>query len=158
MDLAEVTVTTLLSVEVKERTRCSLENHPPTIGIPRAKTIYDYNSVAYLRSKVYPASSKMSSSKPRSHISKEQAMEETQYSIRVQTGDRKGAGTDAKVSLTITGNEAMHVGHVHEESVGICSSRLTVATSTRVYPLKPRIKQLQTSFTFPLSQPFVPNC
>lgn len=118
LDLADVTVTTLLSVEVKERTRCSLENHPPTIGIPRAKTIYDYNSVAYLRSKVYPASSKMSSSKPRSHISKEQAMEETQYSIRVQTGDRKGAGTDAKVSLTITGTKGRTKPKVLEKWYG----------------------------------------
>ena len=103
MDLADVTVTSLLSIDVGERTRCSLNHHPPTIDIPSAKTVYDYNSIAYLRTKIYPTSSKMSSKRPRSHVSKEQGVEGAVYSVRVKTGNRKGAGTDAKVFLTITG-------------------------------------------------------
>jgi len=105
LDLADVTVTSLLPIEVAERTRCSLSHRPHTIDIPPAETIYDYNSIAYLRSKIYPTSHKMSSSKPRPVLSKEQAMEGATYSIRVRTGNRKGAGTDAKVSLTITGTK-----------------------------------------------------
>lgn len=103
LDLALVTITSLLSVSVVERTRCSLDNHPSTISIPSAQTIYDYNSIPHLRSKVYPSSNKMSSSKPRSEVSKQHACEGARYSVRVRTGNRKGAGTDAKVSLTITG-------------------------------------------------------
>lgn len=103
LDLADVTVTSPLPIEVVERTRCSLSHRPPTIDIPSADTIYDYNSIAYLRSKVYPTSHKMSSSKPRSEVAKAQTTEAARYSIRVRTGNRKGAGTDANVSLTITG-------------------------------------------------------
>ena len=103
LDLALVTMTSLLSVAVVERTRCSLDNHPSTISIPPAQTIYDYNSISYLRSKVYSSSNKMSSNKPRSAVCKQDACEGARYSVRVRTGNRKGAGTDAKVSLTITG-------------------------------------------------------
>lgn len=105
LDLALVTMTSLLSVAVVERTRCSLDNHPSTISIPPAQTIYDYNSISYLRSKVYSSSNKMSSNKPRSAVCKQHASEGARYSVRVRTGNRKGAGTDAKVSLTITGTK-----------------------------------------------------
>ena len=103
MDLADVIVTSLLPIDIAECTRYSIDHHPSTIDIPSAKTIYDYNSIAYLRSKVYPISKKMSSARPRSHVAKEQGMEEAAYSVRVRTGNRKGAGTDVKVSLIITG-------------------------------------------------------
>lgn len=103
LDLADVTVTSLLAVDIVERTRCSMNHRPPSIGIPSAETIYDYSSIPYLRSKVYPTSRMMSSSKPRSKEIKEQAASAVRYCIWVRTGNRKGAGTDAKVSLTITG-------------------------------------------------------
>lgn len=103
LDLADVTLTSLLHVDVVERTRCSMDHHPPSVNIPSAETIYDYNSIPYLRSNVYPISRMMSSSKPRTKESEEQATSEVSYCIRVKTGNRKGAGTDAKVSLTITG-------------------------------------------------------
>lgn len=103
LDLADVTVTSLLPIEVGERTRSSLDNRPPSLGILPCQTIYDYTSIAYLRSKVYPASNKLSSKKPRRKISSEQVIDGAVYSIRVKTGNRKGAGTDAKVTLTITG-------------------------------------------------------
>ena len=103
LDLADVTVTSLLAVDIVERTRCSMDHHPPSVDIPSAETIYDYNSIPYLRSKVYPTSRMMSSSRPRAKEVKEQAASGVSYCIRVRTGNRKGAGTDAKVSLTITG-------------------------------------------------------
>ncbi|KAJ7337200.1 arachidonate 5-lipoxygenase [Desmophyllum pertusum] len=106
LDLADVTLTSLLPIDVVERTRCSLSHHPVSIDIPSpAETIYDYNSIPYLRSKIYPTSNLMSSSKPRRKESKEQACSGARYCIRVRTGNRKGAGTDAKVALTITGTK-----------------------------------------------------
>lgn len=105
LDLADVTVTSLLPIEVGERTRSSLDHRPPSLAILPCQTIYDYTSIAYLRSKVYPASNKLSSKKPRRKISSEQVIDGAVYSIRVKTGNRKGAGTDAKVSLTITGTK-----------------------------------------------------
>ncbi|XP_068692122.1 allene oxide synthase-lipoxygenase protein-like isoform X2 [Montipora foliosa] len=104
-DLADVTVTSLLPIEVGERTRFSLDHHPSSVDILPAQTIYDYSSISYLRSKVYPASNKMSSKKPRRKISMEQTLDGAEYSIQVKTGNRKGAGTDAKVTLTITGTK-----------------------------------------------------
>ena len=104
LNLADVTVTSLLAVDIVELTRCSMNHHPPSVDIPgSAETIYDYSSIPYLRSKVYPTSRMMSSSRPRTKEIKEQAASAVRYCIRVRTGNRKGAGTDAKVSLTITG-------------------------------------------------------
>lgn len=103
LNLADVTVMSLLAVDIVERTRCSMDHHPPSVDIPSAETIYDYSSIPYLRSKVYPTSRKMSSNRPRTKEIKEQAASAVRYCIRVRTGNRKGAGTDAKVSLTITG-------------------------------------------------------
>ena len=110
LDLADVTLTALLPIDVVERTRFSLDHRPPSIVIPPAETIYDYNSIPYLRSKIYPTSRMMSSSRPRTKETKEQAPSEARYCIRVRTGNRKGAGTDAKVSLTITG-EIIVISH-----------------------------------------------
>ena len=103
LDLGDVTLTELLPIDVVERTRISLDHHPPSMVIPPAETIFDYNSIPYLRSQVYPVSRMMSSSSPRSKEAEEQALSKATYCIRVRTGNRKGAGTDATVSLTITG-------------------------------------------------------
>lgn len=100
LDLAEVSLTSLLPFDVTECTRYSLENIPLSLSLPTAKTIYDYNSLAYLRSKVLSDSSKKCSlrrpSKPRGEGL-------SIYCISVFTGDRKRAGTNANVTLTITG-------------------------------------------------------
>lgn len=103
LDLADVTLTSVLPIEIVERTRYSLEHRPLSLGIPPADTIYDYNSIAYLRSKIYPTSNMMSSNRPRKKVSREQMLSEVSYCVKVKTGNRKGAGTDAKVALTITG-------------------------------------------------------
>ena len=127
LDLADVTLTSVLPIDVVERTRCSLAHRPPTIGIPPAETIYDYNSIPYLRSKVYPTSLSMSSSKPRKKVSREQMLSEVSYCITVRTGNRKGAGTDAKVSLTITGKIKKNV------LASLIKTRLNAITASIVY-------------------------
>ena len=84
LDLADVNLTSLLSCDKVSDTRCSMSNVPSSIVIPPAKTIYDYTSLAHLRSTIYFGSS-------------------TLICMSVATGDREGAGTNANVSLTITG-------------------------------------------------------
>ena len=96
LDLADVSLTSLLPLDVTERTRCSLENVPLSLSYPPAKTIYDYNSTAYLTAKVLSECSLQRPSKPTGEWL-------STYCISVFTGDRKGAGTDADVTLTITG-------------------------------------------------------
>jgi len=101
LDLADVKLTSLLPSDVVRDTRCSLDNAPLSIVVPPAKTIYDYNSIAYLRSKVYSGSNALSSIKPASNPGENASI----YCISVKTGNRKGAGTDANVTLTITGKD-----------------------------------------------------
>ena len=102
LDLADVKLTSLLPSDVVRDTRCSLANTPLSIVLPPAKTIYDYSSVAQLRSKVKMDPNAVSSIKPSSGEGF------SIYCISVTTGDRKGAGTDANVTLTITGKGSLN--------------------------------------------------
>ena len=99
LDLADVKLTSLLPCDVVSDTRCSMGNVPSSIVIPPAKTIYDYTSLAHLRSKIYPGTNTLACRKPASTQGEDLSI----YCISVTTGDRKGAGTDANVTLTITG-------------------------------------------------------
>lgn len=83
--------------DVVKDTHTSLTNAPPSISLPPAKTIYDYSSLAYLGTKVSIVSSELSV--PKSPVKEDISI----YCISVTTGNRKGAGTDANVTLTITG-------------------------------------------------------
>lgn len=99
-DLADVRLASLLPLDVTECTRSSLGNMPLSLSLPPAKTIYDYSSIANLRSKFLSDPNKNCSirrpSKPRGEGL-------SIYCISVFTGDRKKAGTNANVMLTITG-------------------------------------------------------
>ncbi|KAM7441264.1 arachidonate 5-lipoxygenase [Porites harrisoni] len=97
LDLADVKLTSLLPGDVVRDTHTSLTNAPPSISLPPAKTIYDYSSLAYLGTKVSIVSSELSV--PKSPVKEDISI----YCISVTTGNRKGAGTDANVTLTITG-------------------------------------------------------
>lgn len=99
LDLADVKLTSLLPCDVVNDTSCSVENLPLSIAVPPAKTIYDYSSTAQLSSKSYSGSKGVSCVKPSGE-------DLSTYCISVTTGNRKGAGTDANVSLTITGKAA----------------------------------------------------
>ena len=133
-DLAGVTVTSLLPIEVVERTRCSLDNRPPSLDILPCQTIFDYTSIPYLRSKVYPASNKLSSKTPRQHIKSDQVMDGTVYNICVNTGNRKGAGTDAKVTLTITGELKVSHDYVMPNLIFSCPVSLFILESATHEP------------------------
>nr|XP_058954727.1 allene oxide synthase-lipoxygenase protein-like [Pocillopora verrucosa]XP_058954728.1 allene oxide synthase-lipoxygenase protein-like [Pocillopora verrucosa] len=102
LDLAEVRLTSLLPEDVTKGTRCSLENIPcGSLSLPSAKTIYDYNSMAYLKSKLQSRPKKQSFSLRKTSKSEGDM---SIYCISVFTGDRKHAGTNADVTLTITGS------------------------------------------------------
>ena len=100
LDLADVRLASLLPLDVIECTRSSLENMPLSLSISPAKTIYDYTSIANLRSKfLSDRGNKCSLRRP----SKPRGEGLSIYCISVFTGDRKKAGTNADVMLTITG-------------------------------------------------------
>ena len=93
LDLADVRMTSLLSLDVTECTRSSLENMPLSLSLPTAKTIYDYSSFANLLS---DPSKKCSRTRP-----SDEGL--SIYCISVLTGDRKHAGANANMKVTITG-------------------------------------------------------
>ena len=99
LDLANVKLTSLIPLDVTESTRSSLENMPTSLSVPPAKTIYDYNSSAYLKLKVQSGSSSKLNLRRPSKTGEDMSI----YCISVFTGDRKYAGTNADVTLTITG-------------------------------------------------------
>ena len=102
LDLADVRLASLLPLDVTECTRSSLENMPLSLSLPPSKTIYDYTSIAHLRSKfLSDPSKKCSMVRPSKLRSEEEGL--SIYCISVFTGDRKKAGTNANVMLTITG-------------------------------------------------------
>ena len=100
MDLAEICVTTAITSHAQEVSACSLDNHHPSVCLlPKPKTIYDFTSVEYLRRKIYPCSRRMRTEKPMPNSSENRST----FRIRVETGERRGAGTDANVSMIVTG-------------------------------------------------------
>ena len=51
LDLAQITIDELLPLEETIKTGFNLKNHPKSLGFIKAKSIYDFNSVVYMRSK-----------------------------------------------------------------------------------------------------------
>lgn len=100
IDLADVTVTTMLPDDVVERTKCNVAHCPPSLGlIGPPKTIYDYTFIPYIRERVYKRSQKM-----RLLTSPDETGGKmVTYLITMETGDVKHAGTNATISITITG-------------------------------------------------------
>ena len=101
MELADVAITTLLTPDVVERTCYNVANQHSSLGLLPAVSIYDYNSVAQVRAEVYPFSQHMRSLKPPS----DQPDDKTTYIIRVETGDQEAAGTDATITIKLTGEK-----------------------------------------------------
>ena len=101
MELADVCITTQLAPDVAERTCYNVANQHSSLGLLPAVSIYDYNSIAQVRAEVYSFSQHMRSLKPAS----DQPDDLATYVIRVETGNQEGAGTDATITITLTGKQ-----------------------------------------------------
>lgn len=99
LDLMDISISTELPFDVVERTRYNISNQHSSLGILPAKSIYDYNSISFIRLQVYKFAQKIRSINP----AEENPYKVNNYYITVKTGDRKGAGTDANVTITLTG-------------------------------------------------------
>lgn len=99
MELADVVIHTPLAPDVVERTCYNVANQHSSLGLLSAVSIYDYNSVAQVRSEVYTFSQHMRSLKPAANLPDHLV----KYVIRVETGAQEGAGTDATITITLTG-------------------------------------------------------
>ena len=100
-DLATVTITTPLAPDVIEKLRFNVDNQPESLGLLEATSPQDYNSIGHLRKNVYPFTQKYRRLKA---VSVTPAENNTDYSIEVETGVCENAGTNASISIRITGS------------------------------------------------------
>ena len=82
------------------RTAFNIANQPPSLGLLEAKSPEDYNSIAELRVAVYTWVQRLRKLKTGSLVPKG---ENAIYNVEVETGDREHAGTDATITIRITG-------------------------------------------------------
>nr|ABW76418.1 allene oxide synthase/8R-lipoxygenase fusion protein [Gersemia fruticosa] len=101
-DLATVTITTPLSPDVLERTWFNVVNQPDSLGLLEAKSPEDYNSIGELRVAVYSFVQHIRKLKTGSLIP---AGQNARYNIEIETGNREHAGTDATITIRITGTK-----------------------------------------------------
>ncbi|XP_028395780.1 allene oxide synthase-lipoxygenase protein-like [Dendronephthya gigantea] len=99
-DLATVTIKTPLSPDVLERTGFNIVNQPESLGLLDAISPEDYNSIGHIRVAVY---SHVQHLRKLKFGSVTRADQNADYTIEVETGDRKNAGTDATITIRITG-------------------------------------------------------
>nr|AHK60922.1 allene oxide synthase/8R-lipoxygenase fusion protein a [Capnella imbricata] len=99
-DLAKVSITTPMSPDVLERTNFNIVNQPKSLGLLDAKSPEDYNSIGQIRVSVYNWVQHLRKLKLGSLIP---AGQNAVYNIEVETGDREHAGTDATITIRITG-------------------------------------------------------
>lgn len=99
MDLADIKMTSLLSPKATERLKFTFTHLPPCIGILPAQSVDDPNVVVQIRKEVYMWSQGLRSKRSNKVVPDHMAS----YLIRVETGSQSGAGTDATISISITG-------------------------------------------------------
>ncbi len=82
------------------RTCFNIVNQPDSLGLLEAKSPEDYNSIGQLRVAVYSWVQHLRKLKIGSLIP---AGKNAVYNIEIETGDREHAGTDATITIRITG-------------------------------------------------------
>jgi hypothetical protein len=100
LDLAMITITTSLSPDVLEKIRFNIANQPESLGLLEANSPDDYNSLGHMRKVTYPFIQSVRGWNTSSVILSDQ---NAAYHIEVETGDRENAGTDASITIRITG-------------------------------------------------------
>ena len=92
-------MTSLLSPKATERLKFTFRNLPPSIDLLPAQSVDDPSVVLHIRNVVYALSQKLRSMRSNKVIPDNMAS----YLIRVETGSLSGAGTDATISISLTG-------------------------------------------------------
>ena len=100
-ELATVTITTPLAPDVIEKICFNVDHQPESLGLLEATSPQDYNCIGQVRKSVYPFTQKYRYLKA---VSVTPAESNTDYSIEVETGVCESAGTNASISIRITGN------------------------------------------------------
>lgn len=101
LDVADIKMTSLLSPTATERLKFIYKNLPASIGILPARSVDDPNVVIHIRNAVYVWSQKLRENRSNKLVPEHLAS----YLIRVETGSRSGAGTDASISISLIGTK-----------------------------------------------------
>lgn len=99
LDVADVSLTALLTPDVTDGLKLNCSNLPSSLYLLPARTIYDSNCIAHIRKEVYARTQKIRSLRS----SSQEPDHEATFIISVETGAQKLAGTDANISLSLTG-------------------------------------------------------
>ncbi|XP_020618720.1 allene oxide synthase-lipoxygenase protein-like isoform X2 [Orbicella faveolata] len=101
LDVADIKMTSLLAPTATERLKFIHTNLPSTIGLLPAQSSDDPNCVVHIRNAVYVWSQKLRANRSNKPVPEHLAS----YHIRVETGSQSGAGTDASISISLTGTK-----------------------------------------------------
>ena len=96
LDVAVVTLTTLLSPDVTTGLKFNPGTLPNFVYFLPARSVHDSNCIAHIRKEVYTLTQKIRSDR-NTHIQPDDAVT---YIIRVQIGNQSGRNFDVSVSLT----------------------------------------------------------
>ena len=99
LDVADISLTALLTPDVTDGLKLNCSNLPSSLYFLPARTIYDSNCIAHIRKEVYARTQKIRSLRS----SSQEPDHEATFIISVETGAQKLAGTDANISVSLTG-------------------------------------------------------
>ncbi|XP_078369932.1 allene oxide synthase-lipoxygenase protein-like [Oculina patagonica] len=101
LDVADVTLISILTPDVINGFRFNAGTLPNSLCFLPARTIYDSNCIPHIRKEVYARTQKLrlmrSSSQEPDHVAT--------YVISVETGAQRKAGTNANISVSLTGTK-----------------------------------------------------
>lgn len=104
IDLADVTITTILPPYVIERTQFNIGNLPPSLGfIGPPESVHDFRCIPYIRKEIY----KRSQSMRLLVVATEKPQRLAIYYFQIQRGETQHEGTKASISASLTGKCAM---------------------------------------------------
>lgn len=101
LDVADINVGVFLSPDVTEKMCFNPGNLPPCLEFLPAISIYHPNCLVHIRKEVYERTQKMRSLRGATCVPDHS----TTYRITVETGCKSRAGTDANISVSLTGTK-----------------------------------------------------
>jgi len=94
----------MLEDDVIERTKYNIGNKPSSLSvIGPPESIYDFKCISYYRQRVYKRSQKVRMLKS----TRRGKTNMCEYTVEIETGDVKGAGTDSKITISMTGKSIL---------------------------------------------------
>ncbi|XP_074620664.1 allene oxide synthase-lipoxygenase protein-like isoform X3 [Acropora palmata] len=102
LDVADVTMVVLLSPDATEKMCFNPGNLAPCLELLPARSIHHSNCVAHIRKEVYERTQKLRALRKGSNVVPDKS---AIYSISVETGKKRKAGTNARIFISLTGTQ-----------------------------------------------------